>query len=313
MKTISVLLIGFIGLITSCSNNSKQSIDSKKSATTCNIVQNKATDSLLSDYIKLFDSYSERYNYDWHGVSKLPTFYPIFKCSEISKLLKNENHLFEVNPNAGYFINHLRVLDFNADEELDIIYSGPTGGVTEEVIFVLGSKNDFKKILTIEQGVVKVDWKDNRISKLYTHDWDCCAGTSLLNSVYDFKYDSVNFPTITKVFQSIEYKFMDKPIEFFDKPIEFKVNIKGSLLRFSPVVDDTSYLLESRVGNKIGFVKLGASGIAFGLKKDKLGKVWWYVIISPDQTTIQNVLYIKDLDTPTHVIGWIKSNELTKK
>lgn len=311
MKIPSIFLFGFFWLILGCLNNSNQTIN-KKDATFDSDSLHIDTSSLIIDYLKIFDSYSVDYNYDWHGISKSPTYYG-YDCSKISDLLKKERNIFELYPNAGYFINHLKLLDFNADGEKDIIYSGPSGIEPDEVVFVMGYKNNLKKILTLRQGVVKVDWKNDRISKIYSHDWDCCAGTDLINSVYEINYDSTNFPDIKKVFQSIEYKFMAKPIHYFDKPVQFKVDSTKSALRFSPEVDDTSYFHDYRVGNKIGFANSGAEGSAYGQKKDKYGVIWWYVIVNPNQITVQNILYLKDLDMPTHVIGWIKSNELIKK
>jgi len=310
MKTRFALWIIFTFIWTCCTTNTNQSSGTVKLQDTVISLKDSFPNNI--DYLKIFDSYNIRYDFDWHGISKLSTNYPDLDYHKISKLLEKESYLFDVNPNAGYFANHLRILDINADGEKDIIYSGPTGGEAQEVILALRSGKSYKKILTIEQGIVKVDWENNRVSKIYSHDWGCCASINLINSVYSFKYDTNDYPDIKKIFQSIEYEFMLKPLEYFEKPIVFKTNINGSALRYSPVVDDTSYFFDDRIGNKIGLVNNGAFGKAYGLQKDKLGNSWWYVIINPNQITNQKILYMKDLDYPTHVIGWLKSNDLIK-
>jgi hypothetical protein len=290
-----------------CSTEQKQD----KKMTSDSIIVKDTQCAKIKDYPKIFDSYNVRYDYDWHGLSHLTTYYSDFNYSDISKILSKESHLFEVNPSVGYFVNHLKVVDLNGDSIGDIIYSGPTGGVASEVVFLIHDNKNYRKILTIEQGIVKVEWENNRIKKIFSHDWGCCASINLINTVYNFNYDSVNFPHIKKIFQSIEYERMEKPL--VDTTFDFKVNGNVAALRFSPIIDDTSFFFGDRkIGNKIGIVKNGARGRVFGLKKTKSGDIWWYVIIVPTDVKVQNILYMKDLDFPTHVIGWLKRDDLIK-
>lgn len=270
------------------------------------------------DFLKLFDSYNQNYNYNWRGIDNRQTL--DFKESFIeyanqNGLLKDESAFFKANPGFGNILNNLYVVDINGDKYLDIIYSGSSGGEPNVVKFFMQKDGDFELTFTVYQGIVRVEWEKGKIKSIMSHDWGCCAEFRVINSVYEVNYTN-NIPKFEKRYQSIEYEFMKKPLEFFGEAIRFSVDNEGYKLRAFPEIDDTTLINsdfnEQRMGNTIGILSQGTIGKAYGEHTDATGRVWWYVEIDKEYEVKDNALYMADLKYPTYVIGWISNRFVTK-
>jgi hypothetical protein len=269
------------------------------------------------DYLKIFDSFNQNYNYNWRGIDNRQALDFKDKFIEYAKqndLLKNEFDIYEANVGYGSVWNNLHVVDINGDKLEDIIYSGSSGGEANVVKFFMQKEVGFELIFTAYQGIVRVDWKNGKITTIMSHDWGCCAEFRIINTVYEVSYrDKV--PSFAKIYQSIEYELMKKPIEYFEEPIDFSTDYDAYNLRAFPEVNDTipinADFNENRMGNTIGILSKGTKGKAYGSSIDETGCIWWYVEINNIFEVKDNVLFMDDLKYPTNVIGWIRSRYVT--
>jgi|GEM_PF-3627963 len=62
---------------------------------------------------------------------------------------------------------------------LDVIFDGWSGGEPREIQIFINKGNSYKKIFSDMQAIYKIEWRDNRLSKLYIFDWGCCEEYSL--------------------------------------------------------------------------------------------------------------------------------------
>src|SRR5271154_4370510 len=72
------------------------------------------------------------------------------------------------------FDQNCHVVDLNNDGLDDIIYTGSTGSEGSEVIVFLNTGKVFKKVLKQLQEVVKIEFRDNKLFRLYIRDTGCC-------------------------------------------------------------------------------------------------------------------------------------------
>lgn len=271
------------------------------------------------DYQLIFDAYNHNYSFQWKGIQSLNSFElksTFIQYANENGLLQSETEFFNMNPSVDDLSNSLFVVDFNNDGFDDIIFSGYSGGEHKIVKFFLNKENTFKLVFHALQSIVKVDWHDEKISTIYIHDWGCCADNRVINSVYNVNYDEQNHPRFHKIFQSVEFDFMKKPLEYFPKSFDFVVENDNYNIRFQPFIDDSTLknddINEFRLGNIIGYLSKSTEGTAYGMATDNTGRIWWYVSIKPNYNVHENILYMKDLDFPTSVIGWVSSNYVSK-
>lgn len=258
------------------------------------------------NYIEVFDGYNSDYDFDWSGFNQ----YNIKLIERFESYCKKNNMLTE---NIGMienfddrFADYIKTVDINSDSLLDIIYSGPSGGEPNVVYFFIQTESGFKNAFKAYQGVVKVEWNNGKIDKVFTHDWGCCADYRLFNTVYKANYinDLLSFH---EIYQSVEVNGMVKPKKYFDEPINFSIDNPNYNIRFQPLINDTTEnsLLGTK-GNYIAKLPKSATGTAYGSKLDSTGRVWWYVSINPIFLK-NNILTNDKFNYPTHLIGWISS------
>ncbi len=263
-------------------------------------------------YQLTFDQYNRSQNFDWRGLEEYNSYLVKQEFKEYAKandLLAVEINFIEVSNYNGGLINHLKAIDINNDSQADIIYRGPSGGEPYLFKIFINQNGRFNKVFETMQGVVKVEWEDERLSKIYAHDWGCCAEIRVINRVFDVEYNN-NIPSIKQVFESVEVERMSKPIQFFKQPKEFKILNENYRLRMDPWIDDESIQFTDdyteRLGNTIGLLHKGQTGTAYAFRKDETGREWWYVTIKSNELK-DSVIYNEDLvDNVVHV-GWLSS------
>jgi len=272
------------------------------------------------EYLKAFNQFNEKYNYDWYGIETKDATGKVkqrfLDYCKANDLLREERMAFTRHPNYGHIENSVKIVDLNGDGYDDFIYAGPTMGEKEIVKFLLSTGDKkFVESFVIYQGVVLVEWDDQRrISKILTHDWGCCAEIIHTNNVFSVSYNSQNKPTFTKTYQSIETTLITRPLTYFEDPIDFISTEDDSELRFAPIKDDSTYYSSSfnsrRKGNVISFLRKGTAGKLYGSATDDAGMVWYYVEIADPSNLNQCIIDLSVFKFPTYVVGWISSNQV---
>lgn len=270
------------------------------------------------NFLTIFDSYNTHQDFDWRGMENRfeshSTKHDFVKYAKEHNLMVDEFEMMDAN--KMIIPNHFKGIDINGDDQLDIIYSGPSGGEPNVVKIFLNTGSDYELVFYGYQGIVKVIWKNERLDQIFLHDWGCCADIRQINSVYQATYNDGTIPEFNIIYQSVEPQFMAKPKVLLEEPIRFSINNDGYKLRLMPNIDDENYYFPdgaiNRKGNTIGFLNSGYKGTAFGSKVDETGRVWWYVEINNQYEILDNVLKMDDLEQMTNVVGWISSRYVTK-
>lgn len=269
--------------------------------------------------IIVFDNYNRSQDFDWSGFV------------DYKNHTKRSNQFIEslgftgIETGIPYnlvkdnrdLINHLIFVDLNADKIPEVIYSGPSGGEPNVVEIFFKSHDHYKRVFSAMQGIVKPYWSNNKLSKLLTHDWGCCAENRIINSVYEVNYNEDNEPGFNRTLQIVENQGLTKPKNLLLKPVRFTSQNSNYKLRLAPSIDDTSYLgfltEHEQLGNTLGTIDKGTEGLALGKSKDETGRVWWYVVISTKFKLNNSVMFLDDLDENSYYVGWMSSRYLIEK
>ncbi|MEP2025782.1 MAG: hypothetical protein ABJH98_12135 [Reichenbachiella sp.] len=268
--------------------------------------------------ILTFDQYNSSQNFDWRGYIDFGQHTE--RANEfIESLSKTGIEVtipFELKKDNRELINKLKFVDLNADGVSEVVYSGPSGGEPNIVEIFQLKNQQYERVFSVMQGIIKPYWTDGKLTKLLTHDWGCCAENRIINSVYEVNYSKGGTPVFTKNLDIVENRGLAKPKQFLESSLNFKVKNDNYKLRLSPIIDDSTYLgyltEHEKLGNSLGSVNKGTRGIAYAYSVDETGRTWWYVAISTEYKLNESVLYMEDLHSNSYYVGWMSSRFLTK-
>ena len=208
----------------------------------------------------------------------------------------------------------LHFLDLNGDKLPDVVFEGESGGEAQLIEIYLNTGKGYKYVFSSGQGIEKIDWRDNRLYRLYIRDWGCCEDQLNTNKIYQLSYDKQDAPKFVQIYQSYFLRETIYPDSMFPTPIRFQVLNDRYKIRFSPAVDDTTkqdWLLPSASlrGNNIALLVKGAVGTALGKKTDATGREWWFVEMDEEYYPAKSdvLLDADKLEFPTKVLGWVSS------
>jgi hypothetical protein len=207
----------------------------------------------------------------------------------------------------------LHFLDLNGDGKEDVIFEGQSDGEANEVAIFIKTRQGYKKVFSTFQGVVKMEWENKALSRLYIDDWGCCDDYIERHMIYDVSYRQVGIPKFTKVYQALSIHNGIKPDSLLEKKFAFEVLNEGYKMRSAPKIDDVSVqpwdndqTKETGSGNIIGRLLKGATGTALAKKLDNTGREWLFVQIDAAYFTKNDIFYVEN-KFPTKYIGWISS------
>lgn len=209
--------------------------------------------------------------------------------------------------------NDLHLLDINGDKKLDVLFDGRSGGEPREINIYINTGSSFKKVFSVWQGIVKMDWEGTLLKRIYIDDWGCCAEYQILHKIFDITYDKTNTPVFKQIYQSVSVSQGEIPSIILDKPFRFEVLNQGYKIRSEPVIDDTSARMWNTNqqegkgdGNSLGKLTRGATGTALAKKVDITGREWLYVEIDEPFLPKNDIIFIEN-KLPTKIAGWISS------
>lgn len=265
-------------------------------------------------------SYSQEYvcpiksDFSWDKVEKKVS------KSQVDQFIQSDPEAFQYYRQKDYkyanldsLASRLHFLDINGDNRLDVIFEGANGGEATQIIFFINLGNTYKVVFSDIQRVFKMEWKENKLHKLYIYDGGCCADFMEFKRIYQAKYDGSNIPDFIEMSQATSIREAEKPDTVWENPICFEVLNDAYNIRSFPKVDDLSSQpwTEGRPespdhGNIIGKLSKGATGTALAKKTDSSGREWWYVEMDEEFYPL-GYAYSREMDYPTKVIGWISS------
>jgi hypothetical protein len=207
----------------------------------------------------------------------------------------------------------LHFLDLNGDGKEDVIFEGQSDGEANEVAIFINTRQGYKKVFSTYQGVVKMDWENKRLARLYIDDWGCCDDYIERHMIYHVSYNQIGIPKFNKVCQGLSIYNGFTPDSLLEKKFTFEVLNEGYKMRSAPKIDDASVqpwdndqTKNTGSGNIIGRLLKGARGTALAKKLDNTGREWLFVQIDKAYF-LKNDIFYEENKFPTKYIGWISS------
>ncbi|MGZ3752005.1 MAG: hypothetical protein ACXVB0_10470 [Mucilaginibacter sp.] len=260
--------------------------------------------------------------FNWKNIEKQNPGLMSSFVKQTPSLLRNEYDFYTAQGEEHTekeFESNCHILDINNDGVDDIIYTGSTGSEGEEVVIFLNTKGEFKQVLKQVQYIVKLDFQDHKLFRLYIEDTGCCDEWIDFHRVYQIKYNN-NIPEFNTALLTSSFHTARFPRKYFSKPIHFNVLNDNYKMHLEPsvsdtIIDDFTYPGHSfKTNNNIDTLVKGTKGRAIAAQKDETGRVWWLVEIDQSYAGYGNLFYEQQGDSMHRAskIGWISSRYLKK-
>lgn len=214
--------------------------------------------------------------------------------------------------------SEFHIIDIDKNGLTDILYSGFCGidGSSTQVFKFNGQNYDIiLSVIGSLNGVIKK--AQNSTFSLTINNYACCGGFTNVFETYVYTQieNTARFTLKSRYDYVAELVF---PEEYLNKMVEFKTKQDIYKLRFSPEIDDTTEIArpyDDAFGNTIHTYSKNAMGLAIAEKKDKTGRVWWFVKM--DNSSDPKMEYSKSFgdnnEQFTYSLGWMSSRYLIKK
>ena len=255
---------------------------------------------------------------NWKGIEKNNDILKAAFEKAAPTLLKYEYELYTGAGGEYYttkdFEKSCHILDINNDGLDDIIYTGSTGSEGTEVAVFLNTNSGFKMVLKQVQRIAKLEFKNDKLFRLYINDDGCCDAWVDFNRVYEVNYNNATLQFSTVYLTSIQH-ISRYPKEYFKTPIHFEVLNNHYKMHLEPNAADTimnDFTFPDhpfKANNVVDTLMKGTKGRAIAAKTDKTGRVWWLVEIDTSYKDYGNLFYEQAGDSLTKAskMGWISS------
>jgi hypothetical protein len=261
-----------------------------------------------------FPIVKDYYQFDWKSVSKE---------KDVPKSIKDFLIQHEELEDTILLRKSTHWLDLNNDGMDDAIYQGRSQGEGNVVYLFLNKGITFDTLVYDYQGVIKMEWENKKLKRLFITDWGCCSAYMYENKIYEFDFTQKN--VVKNIYLSETVGEGDKPKIRLKTPLPVEVK-ERSKIRFSTQNDNKSINRwngfttkfppkedeePKGTGNIMGTLQKGATGYAIG-KTIRKGQEWWYVEINERFLPKDRIGYSYD-STHTKTIGWINGKYLKMK
>jgi hypothetical protein len=252
--------------------------------------------------------------FNWKGIEKQDDNLKAVFNKQLPTLLKDEYSIYTYEKKD--ILKDCHLVDINNDGVNDIIYNGSSGGEGSEVTIFFKTKDGFKNIFKQIQHIKKLEFKENKLYRLFIYDDGCCADYNDFNKIYQTDY-SGNIPRFNLIYLTANTHRAYFPKKYFDKPIYFEVLNNNYKMRENPKIDDTSKNGMGGIefiGNNIDTLNKGTKGRAIANETDKTGRVWWLVEIDSAYNSYGDLFYHSQFETKYTAsrMGWISSRYVKK-
>ncbi|GJM60444.1 hypothetical protein PEDI_09960 [Persicobacter diffluens] len=261
--------------------------------------------------VKTFNAYNRDYATDWIAFSN-----SLDKDDMISQFIDYAQGqpawVDRFSRERFYLGNYISLVDFDADEEDEIVYQGPLFG--ESQVFEIYKRKDdktFDLIFSSQQGVITSEWNGEQLSRLYVRDWGCCMEEHITSVVFEVQMEQGQLK-FQRSFQFVSHFLETKPKAYFKSPIAFQTLNESYTLRVTPeIVKEGLFVdLDPEKGNVLSHYPKGTEGIALAEKVDKTGRIWWYVLIDTSNQYTKSNIYLGSIEGDGYVSGWMSSRYL---
>jgi hypothetical protein len=203
-------------------------------------------------------------------------------------------------------------VDLDNDKDTDLVFTGWSGGEPVCVRIYNNINGRYQQAFEAYQEITKIEFADEKLSRVLIHDPGCCAAYIEFDEDYAFQVSKDDFKFKITNRTALLYP-TEEPKDKFDIPINFEVLNDKYYLRLTPKIDtvDQVFAEDMQPDNVIAEFKKGTKGVAYAQREDDTGRVWWFVEIDAKDKPAKSFFYDID-DKPTKVKGWMSSNYLKK-
>jgi hypothetical protein len=218
--------------------------------------------------------------------------------------------------NSDSLRNSLHLVDINSDDRDDIVFDGQGNEEGRAIRIFINTGKSYKQALSTEQGIVKMDWLNGKLSRLYVEDWSCCGDYQRTLKIYSVTYGKTNTPVFKQFYQALTVNGAVLPDSVLQRTYRVTVTEAGERIRTAPVEDDTSFQrwnIGQRRGSGNSFDRLprGVKGTVTGYAKDSSGVEWLYVELDAPYRPRTYIMYL-DNKFPSKMIGWVRGEAVRK-
>lgn len=217
-------------------------------------------------------------------------------------------YLQEFPMNEEEYLDHFHPIHINQDDEIDLIFNGPSGGESYAVEIYLNRGSKLELIVSELGGIHNVTRKfpDAPLSLDYIQ-YGCCD-----DPINFYQQWTILPNNPTTVIRSSSYYFLDKTEfpETWNSKLKFKVTNSPYTLRATPeIINDKPLSYHYEQGNKLAEYSDGDIGYALSSRTDETGRVWWFVAMNPPEKSGYSVY---DIRRNEKWLGWMSSNYVEK-
>jgi hypothetical protein len=230
------------------------------------------------------------------------------------RIIRENLDLFDFLPDLNgksinMYLDNFHIIDIDKDNDLDIIYSGWSGGESRCIRFYLNKNGKYSSSAFIRGDPTVIRDESNDFI-MDVNLPGCCGDFEIRDFlIKTFVYkDSLSIKFLE---ERIHHESTKPPSTLFEKPINFKVTRDHCSLRVTPENSTSHYYFPSDEATNIYIIyRYGNEGIALGQKTDKTGRIWWYVEM--DATLEQTGSDYKETGILPKYLGWMNSGFLKR-
>jgi len=197
-------------------------------------------------------------------------------------------------------------VDLNGDGQVDMIFTGFSGGESDVTRIYLNLGNSFKLMFEDYQFIVSLTITNGKLTRLKTADPGCCDAYLYFERDYEVRQEtgSLNF---IRGKQTVEYSRTERPVNLLKTPVPWQSLHDTILIRASAAILDEPFNphLET-LGNIIAGYKQKIRGTILAVQKGRDGMEWFYIEIIPDVKPAKSIFYEIE-KYPTFIRGWVES------
>ncbi|MEQ9403369.1 MAG: hypothetical protein RIM99_07290 [Cyclobacteriaceae bacterium] len=210
--------------------------------------------------------------------------------------------------NMEEYLDHFHPVHINLDNDIDLIFNGPSGGESFSVKVYLNRNGKLELVESDVGAIQNVTRKfpDAPLTMDFLQ-YGCCDDP--INFLEQWTILHNNPRTVIR---SSKYYFMDETEfpESWNTMVKFKVTNTPYTLRATPeIINDKPLTYHYEQGNKLAEYSDGDIGYAISSKTDETGRVWWFVSMNPPNEDGYSVYKIRRSEK---WLGWMSSRFLEK-